>query len=599
MKKMYKNFNKTAIISVCIAILSIVVGLGVNIALAAWTAPSNVPPLGDIAAPINVSNSDQYKLGGLRLGSANSPGAYQLYVEGDTFSEGSILPGSAGTYTLGQTGSRWSELWIDADPNGGVLTEGIHFDDPNTGIRYDTSNDRFDFYKNAVIASIGGDGNIVTTGDVTAAGGMNIDSNTLVVDSTNDRVGIGTGTPDYELHLKAGDTVIEDGRLMIGGAVFPSGAGSHTSTLHVGLPASPTGTDSSIVAYGAGAESTIYGYNSGSSWRAGVQGHGTGTYGVRGSTDSGTRGGVVGFNLSHRTSTSDNPSGSDFAGATKGKGCVTASCAGFGSGPYGTSESRPARSTGVLGEGANTNLSNGYIETYGVAAMAGNASADSVSESIKTFGLYAFEGLEEFGGVSYAGYFEGDVVIASGINGEGDLTVGSAFFVDTSSERIGIRNSAPSYTLDVATSSQEGMRLFRDGGSTYLSLQGYDIGTKYRDNSGTVLWTVGKDNSDNYFKIEAGAGDLGNSSTLVINSTGNINIGTDISNTTDKLRVKGNVRVDNETADPAYLQIDSRLGAPIDGDCDDVSEVGRMVLDSVNDELYVCDGSGWMSTTLI
>lgn len=565
---MFQKFNKAATISLSVAIVSVVVGLGVNAVFAAWTAPSDVPPLGDIAAPINISNSDQYKVGGLRLGSANSPGAYQLYVEGDTFFEGNLIPGTGDDYTIGSQAAAnpWNELWIDTDPDGGILENGIHFTEPTIGIRYDALNNQFDFYKDSVVSSIGSNGDFSTTGSIIAAGDMNIDSNTLVVDSSNNRVGIGNSTPDYALHLKAGDIVIEDGRLMVGGASFPNA----DSTFYVGYSGSPVSTIRAIEAYSNGTESTIYGYNSGSSWRAGVQGHGTGTYGVRGSTDSGSRAGVFGFNTSYSTGTYN-------ATGVKGKNTIT-----FGSGTYGTDVNH-AKGTGVEGEGPSTNRSRGYIDSFGVIAKAGTASADSPTESITSYGLYAIEGVEEFGGVSYAGYFEGDVHIA------GNLTVEFG-------DRIGLGTSSPVYTLDVETGTQEGLRLRRNAGSTYLDLQGYDIGTRLRDDSGNLLWTLGKDNTDNYFKIESGSGELGTSNTLVISDSGNISVGT--ANVTDKLRVKGNLRVDSEDANPAYLQIDSITTAPDDADCDAGSERGRMVLDTQNDLLYVCDDSGWLSTAL-
>ena len=51
-------------------------------------------------------------------------------------------------------------------------------------------------------------GNGTVTG-VTAQDELNVDSNTLVVDSTNDRVGIGTTSPDNVLHIKADAPIIK------------------------------------------------------------------------------------------------------------------------------------------------------------------------------------------------------------------------------------------------------------------------------------------------------------------------------------------------------------------------------------------------------
>jgi hypothetical protein len=235
--------------------------------------------------------------------------------------------------------------------------------------------------------------------------------------------------------------------------------------------------------YSNGSESTIYGVNSSGSWRAGVEGDGlAGAYGVRGVTSSGSRAGVVGFNSGYSTTAGY------FAPGVKGKNTVS-----FGSGTYGSAANH-AKATGVIGEGADTNLSRGYVDSFGVYAQAGSASANSVAEHINTYGLYAIEGAETNGGVSYAGYFEGDVHVT------GDFT------------------------------------------------------TSYGSNVG---------------------------------------IGT--TSLTDALRVRGNLRVDNEDSGSAFLQIDSVTKAPAADNCNAADEVGRMIIDSANDLLYVCDDSGWQS----
>jgi len=50
----------------------------------------------------------------------------------------------------------------------------------------------------------------------------------------------------------------------------------------------------------------------------------------------------------------------------------------------------------------------------------------------------------------------------------------------------------------------------------------------------------------------------------------------------------------------AYLQIDDNAGIPDAGDCDNDSEVGRMVVDTTNERLYICNGAtrGWDYTAL-
>ena len=45
-------------------------------------------------------------------------------------------------------------------------------------------------------------GNTSITGTLTASANVNLDSGTLFVDGTNNRVGIGTTTPNWQLHIK-------------------------------------------------------------------------------------------------------------------------------------------------------------------------------------------------------------------------------------------------------------------------------------------------------------------------------------------------------------------------------------------------------------
>lgn len=53
-----------------------------------------------------------------------------------------------------------------------------------------------------VQATLNGSGNFIAAGSVTAIGGGSFDSPTFVIDATNHRIGVGTASPLYELHLK-------------------------------------------------------------------------------------------------------------------------------------------------------------------------------------------------------------------------------------------------------------------------------------------------------------------------------------------------------------------------------------------------------------
>lgn len=74
MKKVLKQFNKTATTSVAIALVSLVIGISVNIVVAAtWQDPAASPPnLGDLEPPLNSSMSGQEKTGGLYVATEGS-----------------------------------------------------------------------------------------------------------------------------------------------------------------------------------------------------------------------------------------------------------------------------------------------------------------------------------------------------------------------------------------------------------------------------------------------------------------------------------------------------------------------------------------------
>lgn len=80
------------------------------------------------------------------------------------------------------------------------------------------------------------------------------------------------------------------------------------------------------------------------------------------------------------------------------------------------------------------------------------------------------------------------------------------------------------------------------------------------------------------FVIEAGAPD---NSIYVAGTSGNVGIGTNTPESS--LQVSG------------YLQLDVVAGTPPGGDCDNVAEIGRMIVDSGAETLYVCTASGWDS----
>jgi hypothetical protein len=75
-----------------------------------------------------------------------------------------------------------------------------------------------------------------------------------------------------------------------------------------------------------------------------------------------------------------------------------------------------------------------------------------------------------------------------------------------------------------------------------------------------------------------------------------------ITGTTERLRIDstGNVGIGTATPHSAlevdgYVQLDTLTSAPPAADCDEASERGRMKVDIVNNLLYICTNSGWIS----
>ena len=61
---------KLFLICLGVVVLSLASGLGLRFALAAWQEPTEVPPGGNVSAPINVGATNQAKEGGLQIGGA-------------------------------------------------------------------------------------------------------------------------------------------------------------------------------------------------------------------------------------------------------------------------------------------------------------------------------------------------------------------------------------------------------------------------------------------------------------------------------------------------------------------------------------------------
>jgi len=74
--------TKKIISSVAIGAGAIILGLGLQYAMASWTPAPASPPNSNVAAPINVSSSAQAKAGGLSVGTTTLPSGYSFGVTG-------------------------------------------------------------------------------------------------------------------------------------------------------------------------------------------------------------------------------------------------------------------------------------------------------------------------------------------------------------------------------------------------------------------------------------------------------------------------------------------------------------------------------------
>jgi len=74
----------------------------------------------------------------------------------------------------------------------------------------------------------------------------------------------------------------------------------------------------------------------------------------------------------------------------------------------------------------------------------------------------------------------------------------------------------------------------------------------------------------------------GNDERMRITTDGKVGIGTTTPNS--KLEVTN-----------GYIELDTSSGTPPSGDCDASNEIGRMIVDSSNNNLYVCTNNGWQT----
>jgi hypothetical protein len=86
-----------------------------------------------------------------------------------------------------------------------VLDEGAAVDDILEVVAYDT----FSVFNGEFSADVTVGGTLTASADATITGDLTVDTDTLHVDSTNDRVGIGTTSPSFDLDIRGSDPTVQ------------------------------------------------------------------------------------------------------------------------------------------------------------------------------------------------------------------------------------------------------------------------------------------------------------------------------------------------------------------------------------------------------
>tara|TARA_R100001440_G_scaffold15579_3_gene26460 strand:+ start:5211 stop:7517 length:2307 start_codon:yes stop_codon:yes gene_type:complete len=147
------------------------------------------------------ANGDKTKLDGIEANAdvtdATNVNAAGAIMNSDVATKGQIIVGDgSGDPTILSVGT-----------NGHVLTADSA---EASGVKWAAASGGSSYTDSEAIAAVEGEATLALTGDVTIAAGkdLTVDTDTLHVDSTNNRVGIGTTTPDMSLDVKQAITTI-------------------------------------------------------------------------------------------------------------------------------------------------------------------------------------------------------------------------------------------------------------------------------------------------------------------------------------------------------------------------------------------------------
>jgi len=196
--------------------------------------------------------------------------ATTIQLTGNTTLSGNLIPSQANTYNLGSSSYAWNNLYVNT-----------LYSTSTTVLGNQTINGNLTVKGNTILGDNSADIITFQASNLQLPNNLNIDSNTLFIDATNNRIGIGTTTPLVALQIGAGtptmptssysDSLYVAGDLEIGRNIytgslnFPEDAGIIS---WVNLPISDSVATGTVESYSAQIDDvsvlTIYGEADGS-----------------------------------------------------------------------------------------------------------------------------------------------------------------------------------------------------------------------------------------------------------------------------------------------------------------------------------------------